>query len=381
MVDVAVNEEEKIEYLIDTYVDPHAGTEKQLYQLIQTICKYNYLPHLTLLRPSEYIEEHGFPCDVSVLGIYRLFKLSSIRKIISYGRKIRKEGCRLVHIYFNDTSIITPIILKLCGLKVIISRRDMGYWYNRINLRILRINAYFVDAVVTNCLAVKTITHQKEHIPLSRIHVIFNGFQAKENAGSISVPEQILQLKGGMKIIGIVANIRPIKRIDDLLKAFAMVREKLTEVALVIVGAGDISQLSQLAKELGIEDVVIFAGKQEDTEAYIRHFDVGVLCSESEGLSNAIIEYMYYGIPVVCTRTGGNVELIEDGVNGYLFEIGDIDSLAGELLSLLQNKELADQFRRKSAQHIREVCSMNSMTEGHIKLYKNLVDVLWMSFF
>lgn len=362
----------RIMYLMDSYVDPHAGTEKQLFQLISHLADYNYEPHLTLLRPSKYIEKHGFPCEVSVLDIGKIIKLQSLLKMFRYGIKLRMEGYKLVHIFFNDSSIIAPVILRLCGIKVIISRRDMGYWYTPANLILLRLNALFVSAVVTNCNAVKQVTHRQEHIPLAKIHVIFNGYQAQDISGVNVIPDSIKHIKGRLKIVGIVANIRPIKRIEDLVNAFAMVKKQLNDVALVIVGAGETVGLMRLAGDLGIADAVIMTGKQPDTEAFIRHFDVAVLCSESEGLSNSLIEYMYYGIPIVCTRAGGNVELVENGINGYLVDVGDIHALAGRLLTLLQNEALAYEFGRKSSQYIREVCSMNRMTETHVSLYKGL---------
>ena len=81
-------------------------------------------------------------------------------------------------------------------------------------------------------------------------------------------------------------------------------------------------ELRALAGKLGVGGRVIFTGGVERPSRYIRRFDVAVLCSESEGFSNAIIEYMADARPVVCTDTGGNPELVRDGVNGYLVPVG-----------------------------------------------------------
>jgi glycosyltransferase involved in cell wall biosynthesis len=74
---------------------------------------------------------------------------------------------------------------------------------------------------------------------------------------------------------------------------------------------------------------------------YIERFTVAVLCSESEGFSNSIIEYLQAGRPVVCTATGGNPEIVRDGHNGFLVPVGDAAALAERLVRLLSDDALA----------------------------------------
>lgn len=360
-------------YLIDTYVDPYAGTEKQLYYLLSGLDRREFLPHLTLFRPSSYIQSTDFPCDVTLLPIVKLLSFRSIVEVLRYGLRLRSAGYRLAHVFFVDASILLPVLFRLCGIRVIISRRDMGYWYNSLNTLILRFNSIFVSAVITNCNAVKERTHTMEWVPLRKIHVIYNGIPDKQNEKRQVMNSQKEDYRGDSGIIGIVANIRSVKRIDDLIRAFAILCNKHPHATLLIVGSGDSSELRMLAEELGVLERVTFTGKQEDTTVYIRTFDVAVSCSESEGLSNSIIECMYNEVPVVCTRAGGNPELIVDGETGYLVDIGDIGKLAERISDLLQDREAAHKMGREAARYIKKLCSMEKMITEHVQLYKEVI--------
>jgi glycosyltransferase involved in cell wall biosynthesis len=157
-------------------------------------------------------------------------------------------------------------------------------------------------------------------------------------------------LPKGVPIIGMAANLRPIKRADILIRAFSMISERHPDARLVLVGSHHnpsprgcsmLEYLEALAGRLGVLERIIFIGSVDNAEPYISRFTVGVLCSESEGFSNSLIEYMQAGLPVICTDTGGNGELIEDGINGFLVPVGDVDRLADRLVKVLSDSAMA----------------------------------------
>jgi glycosyltransferase involved in cell wall biosynthesis len=359
----------KIMYLIDVYKDPYAGTEKQLFQLIDGLDRNRFSPALTLFRPSEYIEKNDFPCPVDVLDIQRLFSPASLLKMIAFARRLRKDGYRLVHIFFNDASLIAPPVLKAAGIRVIISRRDMGFWYTPGKLAVLRLNRLLIDAVVVNSEAVKRVTHEQERISPDRIRVIYNGYAPDPHS-----PNRTIKLQKETRKVGIVANIRPVKRIEDLVRAIRIVRERYSDTVLVIVGSGDQKGLKTLASSLGIEHAIQFLGAQTNVMPVIRQFDVAVLCSESEGLSNAIIEYMQAGVPVVCTDTGGNSELVTDGETGYLVPVGDIQMLAERISTVLDAPERAAVMAERAFARVAKLCNMDTMLAQHARLYRHLLE-------
>jgi L-malate glycosyltransferase len=359
----------KIMYLIDTYRHPYAGTETQLLKLITGLDESKFSCSITIFRESQYIKENGFPCEVKILNITHLTNFFTFRKIISFAFFLRKNNYKIVHIYFNDASIIAPIIIKLFGCKVIVSRRDMGFWYNKRNLLLLRINRFFVDSIIANSEAVKRNTHIMERYPLSKIHVIYNGYDINQiNTDNSS---QVVNIKkGDSKIIGIVANIRPIKRIDDLVRALSLVKNKHKTVRLVIVGSGDTLFLNNLTEELGLSDSVDFLGAQTQVLSIIKQFDIAVLCSESEGFSNSIAEYMQCMVPVVCTDTGGNNEIVVDNCTGYLVEVGNIIQLAAKITALLDEPKLGKKMAQNALKKMSAICDMDKMILKQSRIYQ-----------
>lgn len=341
----------KVMYLIDYYGNPYAGTEGQLLQLIQYLDRTRYEPTMAVLRDSEYIQKNMFPCPVSVLSISNLASINSVKKFVCFALKLRRQGYKLIHCYFNDSSLIAPFFMWLLGIHVIVSRRDMGFWYTFYNLAILRFLSIFVDCYVTNSQAVKYLISQREWIPQRKITVIYNGYVPLNEKSQIDTSIELLKLPSDAPIVGIVANLRAIKRLDTLLEAFALVNKHHPDAYLVIVGDKNsveatkiLEKLTSLIHRLGIGERVIFTGRVEDPKLYIRQFTVSVLCSDSEGFSNSIIEYMQAGCPTVCTNTGGNSELIKDGFNGFLVPVGDFNTLAKRVIQLLSDKILACQL-------------------------------------
>lgn len=327
-------------------------------------------PGLTLLRASKYINEHGFPCPVEVLDIRKLARPGSIVTMYRYAKTLKSRGYGLVHIFFNDASIIAPVFLSCFGIKVIISRRDMGYWYTTFTRILLRINSFFVDAAITNCEAVRQVTHENELIALEDIRVIYNGYMETRQNAVIEARESTLPFPaGGSTVIGLIANIRPIKKIDVLIDAFALVKQKYRDVVLVIVGGGDPSPLLQQAKKAGVDADIHFLGVRDDIGHLLSFLDIGVLCSESEGFSNTLVEYVHAGVPVVCTDVGGNPEIIRHKETGILVPPNNATELAAGICQLLADPERAGAMADKARSEISRMCDFNSMIDNHLRFY------------
>lgn len=100
-----------------------------------------------------------------------------------------------------------------------------------------------------------------------------------------------------------------------------------------------------------------------------------MLCSESEGFSNAILEYMRAGRPIICTNTGGNPELIQDGVNGFLVPVGNVDALSDRLGRLLFDRELAQRLGDAARKSIRSTYSHTRMVTEQMTCYDQVLSV------
>ena len=365
----------KVLYLMDTYAHPRAGTEQQVLELVRNLDRSRFKPHIAVFRDSEYLRTgNEFECPVEVLGIGKIASASSMLRLYHYARKLRKDGFAIVHIFFNDASIVAPLFLKLGGLKTIISRRDLGFWYSAANRTILRVNRLFVDQVVANSRAVKASVRTNEGYKDDRVSVIYNGCRrAQAETISPGVIRRRLGITDDGPIVGIVANLRAIKRIGDLIQAFARVCDVHADAWLVIVGEGELeNELRRLAHTLGIADRVVFAGQVRDVAPIVQEFAVGVLCSESEGFSNAILEYMDSGKPVVCTDVGGNTEMVANGFSGILVPPGHVAALADGIVRVLGDAQLAKMLGENARKTVAERYDLRQMVAAHEVLYARL---------
>jgi glycosyltransferase involved in cell wall biosynthesis len=371
----------KIMYLLDLYDDPYGGTENQLQQLIKHIDKARFLPYMTVLRSSQYLENNEFPCPVRVLNVKTLTRISTFVKLIRYARMLKKEGFTLVHIFLNDASIVAPVFLKASRLKVVISRRDMGYWYNPVNIKLLRLNQYFVDKVVCNSKAVRQHTQWTERYPNHKLAVIYNGYDLAQPVAEDPISFATPRIPAGSPIVGLVANLRPIKRVGDAIRALALVGERFPTAHLVIIGkeldeaggSGHQAELESLAQLLGVANKVHFVGQSTRVAATVRHFTIGVLCSESEGFPNAILECMAAGVPTICTNVGGNPEIIKNAHNGFLVEAGDVPSIADRIEKLLSDQYLARLLGRNALRDVTEKYPVENMVKAQMALYAELL--------
>lgn len=369
-------------YLVDHYLGPQAGTEKQLFQLVQYLDRSRYEPSMTVFRDSEYIERNLFPCPVRVLGITKLASIRTVLRIVRYVLTLRREGYRLVHCFFNDSSLIAPFFLWLFGIRALVSRRDMGFWYTPRNVAVLRLVAPFVDRYVANSQAVKRIVQQQEWAPSGKVSVIYNGYVLHaQNSSEIDDAMKLFEIAGEDPVVGIVANLKPIKRIDTLIEAFALVNRQYPDARLAIVGSDNLSpngtsmlaDLKGLAYRLGIHERVIFTGRLDNPIFYINRFAVAVLCSESEGFSNSIIEYMQAGRPIICTDTGGNPELVQDGCNGFLIPVGDSGALADRLVRLLSDSALACRLGEAARKTVQSLYTHTHMVSEQMACYDDVL--------
>jgi N-acetyl-alpha-D-glucosaminyl L-malate synthase BshA len=143
----------------------------------------------------------------------------------------------------------------------------------------------------------------------------------------------------GERILLHLSNFRPVKRVTDVVKVFAKVAEQISARLLLVGDGPDRSSAEWLAHNLGIQDRVSFLGKQESVNELLPVADLMIMPSELESFGLAALEAMACKVPTIATSVGGVPELIEDGVTGRLFPVGDTDSMAKAAIDLLANPE------------------------------------------
>jgi glycosyltransferase involved in cell wall biosynthesis len=358
-------------YVIDRLTQRTAGTEGQLHLLVEALLARGIPCHLLVLQSSDYLEREGFPCAWSSLESPSLAAPSTWTRMLAAGRRFRAQGFRIAHVFFNDASVVAPPMLRLAGLRTIISRRDMGFWYTPAYRWMLRVTGRFVDRCIANSQAVSDVTGQAEWLAPSVRTVIYNGIAGVPDTGD--VPEPLASLRAQGRILaGVVANARPVKRLEDLVEALHRCAAAQPALDAVFIGGGDMAPVRARAARLGLDDRVHFLGRRADTDAVLRGLHIGVLCSESEGFSNALLEYMRAGLPAVCTDAGGNGEAVDHGRTGHLYRVGDVDALARHLATLAHDPQLRERLGRAAREVARDRFGLQPMVDAHLALYGEL---------
>jgi glycosyltransferase involved in cell wall biosynthesis len=144
-----------------------------------------------------------------------------------------------------------------------------------------------------------------------------------------------------------VARLAAVKGIDVLIRAMALLKDRQIKCRCLVIGDGPLAEpLSSLAASLGVSDLVIFKGFQNDVWPYLLASDIFVLPSYSEGLPFSVLEAMACALPCVVTDVGGNREAVEHGVHGLVVPPGSEENLGAAVAKLVMDYET----RKKMAQ-------------------------------
>ncbi|WP_117152167.1 N-acetyl-alpha-D-glucosaminyl L-malate synthase BshA [Paraliobacillus quinghaiensis] len=177
------------------------------------------------------------------------------------------------------------------------------------------------------------------------------------------------QIKPNEKVIIHISNFRKVKRIQDIIYAFYETRKNVPSKLLLIGDGPEYSEIHQLVESLGIEDYVLFLGKQNNIADILSIADIKLLLSEKESFGLVLIEAMACGVPCIGTNVGGIPEVIKDGENGYIVELGDIASIVEKMTNLLLNEGKWEQFSDAAVTHVRQAFSAEKIVAEYESIY------------
>ena len=171
-----------------------------------------------------------------------------------------------------------------------------------------------------------------------------------------------------------MANFINYKRHFDILKAFSKVKDSSTRLKLIGNGnSKDISKLISFSKKHNIYNKVDILTNQKKVFEIVSQSDIGLLASEEEGFSNAILEYMSCGLPIVASSVGGNKEAIIHNKNGFLFEVGNTQMLYYYLDKLIKDKQLRIKMGKQSKLIQKSKYTISKQINSYQDIYTSLV--------
>ncbi|WP_442637594.1 N-acetyl-alpha-D-glucosaminyl L-malate synthase BshA [Rossellomorea marisflavi] len=175
------------------------------------------------------------------------------------------------------------------------------------------------------------------------------------------------------KVLIHVSNFRGVKRVKDVVGAFAKIRESVPSKLLLVGDGPEMGTISSLVKELGIEEYVLFLGKQNNLEELYSISDLKLLLSEKESFGLVALEAMACGVPAIGTEIGGIPEVIEDGVNGFICPLGDLEAVASKAVKALKDGALYEELSRNALETVRTKFHRNRVVDQYESIYKELI--------
>lgn len=274
------------------------------------------------------------------------------------------------YIVGGTASLVAPPVLR------VMSRRSLNHYQAKHRL-FRRIELWLhgrMDLVCGNSAAVVRDL-QSEGVAQDRLRLIYNGietgrFQAKRTRAEVRAE---LGIQDTAVVMMMVANLIPYKGHTDLVQALGAVQAFLPpEWVCVCVGRDDgiAASLMEQARAAGIWDHFRFTGSRQDVPDLLAAADVGVLCSHEEGFSNAVIEGMVSGLPMVVTDVGGNAEAVLHGETGLVVPARNPDALGDALLQICNDPEQRARMGRAGRQRVMDHFSMEACVKNYESLYR-----------
>jgi len=289
------------------------------------------------------------------------------------------QGLDLLHVHYAIPHAISaylasqllrpkkiPIVTTLHGTDITLVGQEKSFF----DITRFSINESTVVTAVSNYLKEKT---ESVFTPTKKIHRVHNfvdlDFFRRPTYGchrmNFAKPEQIIYIH--------ISNFRPVKRVADVIRIFAKVREEVDGV-LVLVGEGPmLRDAKELAVELGVQSHVRYLGKQLDIVSILGCSDVLLFPSESESFGLAPLEAMACEVPVVATRTGGVPEVVTHGVDGFLAEVGDVNTMSMHAVELGRSRSLRIEMGKAGRKAAEEHFHPNTIIPQYEKLYEEAI--------
>jgi glycosyltransferase involved in cell wall biosynthesis len=178
-------------------------------------------------------------------------------------------------------------------------------------------------------------------------------------------------------VVGWVGRMTAVKRTDDVLRAFRELLDRDVDARLCLVGDGpDRAHMERRAHELGIARRCLFVGYQDDVAPYYEAIDALLLPSVNEGTPVSVIEALAAGRPAVATRVGGVPDVVRDGVDGFLADVGDASTLADRLAELARDPERRAEMGREGREHVVQRYAVDRLVDDVDRLYRELLSAL-----
>jgi L-malate glycosyltransferase len=346
------------------------GSERQFTVLAQNLRPPEFQTHLGCVMRRGPLAQNFADVPEFPLG-GSLYRWQSLRTRFRLTRHLRKHRVRVAHAFDFYANLLLIPAAKLARVPVVIgSHRQLGDLMTPAQFRVQTAAFRWCDAVVSNSKAAADRLIAAGIAP-EKVAVIGNALPVE----AFTAVPPILPKRPGVFRVGMVARMNHrYKNHSGFLRIAAQVHARLPNTEFVLAGDGPLRQeLEREAASLNLASSVIFLGDRQDMPAVLASLDVAVLTSDSESLSNVILEAMAVGLPAVAYDVGGNSELL-GGERGILVPAGNESRFADALRGLLSDPALGERVGHNAQQFAQENFSLDRVRQRYIDLYVDLLE-------
>lgn len=292
---------------------------------------------------------------------------------------IKREGLDILHVHYAIPHAVCACLAKQMvdnQVKVVTTLHgtDITVLGNDLSLiDIIRFGIENSDAVTA--VSNKLVEQTQELIePKQEIQTVYNFVDERiYRKTDMHILKEEYGIKEDEKVVIHISNFRKVKRVEDVVKAFALIHKEVPSKLLLVGDGPEITKVCRLIDELGLRDQVLTLGKQDNVAELLSISDVKLLLSEMESFGLVLLEAMACGVPCVGTRIGGIPEVIDDGETGYLCDLGDVEDIAAKSLSILKDELLHQKMADASIKKVREAFHSDVIVEQYEQIYDELV--------
>jgi glycosyltransferase involved in cell wall biosynthesis len=358
----------KIIYIIDNlYI---GGAQVHLLRLVDALVAGGYEIEIVCLGglDESLIEAHN-KIKIHKINMKSIRNICFFKGFLNLISLLKERKPSIAHTYLNTANVFGILAAKIANIPVVItSRRDMGHYRTKRIGLLEEIMDKFANAIVCVSKSSKNKLIVKQGFNPDKVKVIHNGVNI-----SIFKRSEINKRINNFLIVGMVSAFdRVVKGDCYFIYAAEEVLKNRKDVKFVLIGNGPIRKsLEEHVIRKGIAEYFEFKGKSNNVQEELGNFDIFVIPSLSEGISNAVLEAMAMEIPVVATSVDGNLEIIEDGVSGFLVSPKDSSAIANKILEILNSPTKMKEVGCRAREIIIEQFSINKMTKNYVELYEN----------
>ena len=273
----------------------------------------------------------------------------------------------LAKMILKEEGINMPVVTTLHGTDITLVGREASYepvvtW---------SINQSDAVTAVSDSLVRDTLKHFAVKRPIRMIpnFIDFERFNKKprQHFKDLIAPNN-------ERILVHTSNFRKVKRVEDVVRIFDIIQQKIPAKLLLIGDGPERSNIEKVCRELHVYDKVTYLGKQEAIEEILSICDLFILPSESESFGLSALESMACEVPVISSNAGGLTEVNIDGVTGFLSDIGNYEEMAGNALTLLQDDAMLIQFRKNALEQAKTF-DLNSILNQYVAVYEEMIQL------